>query len=357
MAQRRRIKRLDPAVFNLPVDAIRAGEFTDPYSAAARGVLQKLDPPTEVLLQIAAEHPGIVSGVDEALAILKLCAEEWGDLTVHALFDGDRVDAWDTVMTIAGPYAAFAHLEKLVQGVLARRTRVSTGARELVEAAGTKPVLLFPGRHDHLLMQRGDLIAAQSGGVLLLWSDRPPALRAVVPALALVPHSFIAATGGGTLAAAKSFTEAIRPRKLSLVVPVDFENDAVRTSVEVAQALEDRLWGVWLGTPDHLVDKSIIPVMGTFPPTGVNPELVWNVRNALDADGYGDVKILVAGGLPADRLREFEEVGVPVDAYGVGSTTFVARSAFAADIVKVNGAEVSRAGRALKGNSRMERVR
>ena len=355
MSPRRR-KRLDPSVFNIPADAIRAGEFTDPASLGARGLLQKLEKPPAVILQVAAEHPGVVSGVDEALAVLKLCAEEWSDLTVHALFDGDRVEPWETVLTIEGPYPAFAHLEKLVQGVLARRTRVSTGASALVEAAGTKPVLLFPGRHDHLLMQQGDLIAAQSGGVLLLWSDRPPALRAVVPALALVPHSFIAAMGGDTTEAAVAFTEAARP-KLSLVVPVDFQNDAVGTSVQVAQALEGRLWGVWLGTPDHLVDKSIIPVMGTFPPTGVPPELAWNVRNALDAEGYGDVKILLAGGLGAERIRWLEEEGVPVDAYGVGSTTFVARSAFAADIVKVNGRALARAGRALKENSRMERVK
>lgn len=352
----RRRKRLDPSIFNLPADAIRAGEFTDPSSLAARSLLQKQAPPQVVVLQVAAEHPGVVAGVDEALAILKLCADDWGALRVHALFDGDRVEAWEPVLRVEGPYAMFAHLEKLMQGVLARRTRVSTGARELADAAGTKPVLLFPGRHDHLLMQRGDLIAAQAGGVLLLWSDRPPALRAVVPALALVPHSFIATMGGSTVDAATAFMEAVRP-KLSLVVPVDFDNDAVGTSVQLANALQERLWGVWLGTPDHLVDKSIIPLMGTFPPTGVNPQLVWNVRNALDAEGFGDVKILVAGGMGAERIREYEEEGVPVDAYGVGSTTFVARSAFAADIVSVNGTAVARAGRGARDNSRMERVR
>jgi nicotinate phosphoribosyltransferase len=352
----RRRKRLDPSVFNLPVDAIRAGEFTDPASMAARENLLKLAESPNVTLQVAAEHGGVVAGVDEALAILKQCADDWSALSVQAMFDGDLVEPWETVMTIEGPYAGFAHLEKLVQGVLARRTRVATGARALSEAARIKPVLLFPGRHDHLLMQSGDLIAAQAGGVLLLWSDRPPALRAVVPALALVPHSYIAAMGGVTTDATRAFADTIKPR-LSLIVPVDFENDAVGTSVAVARALEDRLWGVWLGTPDHLVDRSIIPMMGTFHPTGVNDQLVWNVRNALDAEGYGDVKILVAGGLGADRIRQYEEEGVPIDAYGVGSTTFAARAAFAADIVKVNGSEIARAGRSWNPNSRMERVK
>ena len=354
MAGRRR-KRIDPAVFQLPVEAIRNGEFSDPSSRRARDLLSREPQPT-VLLQFAAEHEGVVGGVDEAIAILRLGAPDWNELSVQALFDGDRVESWETVMTVEGPYTSVAHLEKLCVGVLARRTRVCTGARLLADAARSKPILLFPGRHDHYLMHPGDLMAAQVGGVILLWGDRPAALRAVVPPLALVVHSFIAAIGGSTSDAARRFAEAREPRT-GIVVPVDFENDAVHTSVEVASALEGRLWGVWLGTPDTLVDRSIIPEMGTFPPTGVNPQLVWNVRNALDAEGYGEVKILVAGGLTAERIFAYEEDGVPVDAYGIGSTGLSARAAFAADIVLVDGKPVARAGRALRPNSRMERVK
>ena len=30
--------------------------------------------------------------MDEAIAILKLCSEDWDALTVHALYDGDRIE-------------------------------------------------------------------------------------------------------------------------------------------------------------------------------------------------------------------------------------------------------------------------
>lgn len=337
------------------MDAIRAGQFSDPSSTRVRELLSRTPQPP-VLLQLAAEYPGVVSGIDEAIAILRLASDDWSALTVHALYDGDRVDAWETVLTVEGPYTAVAHLEKLCVGVLARRTRVSTGARLLADAARIKPVLLFPGRHDHYLLHPGDLVAAQAGGVMLLWGDRPAAIRAVVPPLALVLHSFIAAIGGSTVDAARQFAES-RERRTGIVVPVDFENDAVRTSLDVARALEGGLWGVWLGTPETLVDQSIIPAMGTFSPTGVNSQLVWNVRNALDGEGFGEVKILVAGGLTAERIRGYEEEGVPVDAYGVGSTALAARAAFAADIVRVDGREVARAGRGVRPNGRMERVK
>jgi len=47
---------------------------------------------------------------------------------------------------------------------------------------------------------------------------------------------------------------------------VDYENDCVRTSLEVARALDDRLWGVRLDTSRYLVDRSIMPQMAPSTP-------------------------------------------------------------------------------------------
>jgi nicotinate phosphoribosyltransferase len=97
--------------------------------------------------------------------------------------------------------------------------------------------------------------------------------------------------------------------------------------------------------------------MGTFRPTGVSPQLVWNVRNALDSEGFGDVKILVAGGFDAARIHEFEEEGVPVDAYGIGAAMYDGRFDFTADIVQVDGKPQSMTGRELRPNAKLERVK
>ena len=59
----------------------------------------------------------MLGGIDEAIAILKLCSHDWEALTVHALHDGDRIEPWETVMTIEGDYTLFAHLETLYLGV------------------------------------------------------------------------------------------------------------------------------------------------------------------------------------------------------------------------------------------------
>ena len=100
-----------------------------------------------------------------------------------------------------------------------------------------------------------------------------------------VPHALIAAYGGNTVLAATKFAEWA-PDDFNIVVLADFENDSVRTSLEVARALGPRLWGVRLDTSGQLVDRSLWDEMGDFDPRGVNERLVRNVREALDRDGF-----------------------------------------------------------------------
>jgi nicotinate phosphoribosyltransferase len=100
-----------------------------------------------------------------------------------------------------------------------------------------------------------------------------------------VPHALIAAYGGNTVLAATKFAEWA-PDDFNIVVLVDFENDSVRTSLEVARALKDRLWGVRLDTSGQLVDRASLERDGRLRPRGVNERLVRKVREALDRDGF-----------------------------------------------------------------------
>ncbi len=117
-----------------------------------------------------------------------------------------------------------------------------------------------------------------------------------------------------------------------------------------------------LDTSGTLVDKSVIPQMGTFKPTGVNEQLVHNVRNALDAEGFRAVKIVVSGGFDAERIRRFENEHVPVDAYAVGSAFFTGAGRFdyTADIVAIDTGtgwrECHKVGRPERPNPRLSRV-
>lgn len=346
--------RLDPAIFNLPVEKMRSGYYSDKYFVRAREILLADHTRPRVTMQVFGKSHAFLGGVDEAIAILKLCAIEWKDLAVHALHEGDEVAPWETVMLIEGPYDAFAHLETLYLGVLARRTRVGTNTRRVVEAAAPKQVMFFPARHDHWLVQTGDGYAAHVAGAIGVSTDAQASWWGS-EGVGTVPHALIAAYGGDTVLATKKFADYIPP-SVQVVALVDFENDCVRTSLECARALGDRLYGVRIDTSEMLVDRSLWDDMGRFKPNGVNPQLVLNVRQALDREGFRDVKIIVSGGFSVEKIKEFEELRVPVDAYGVGSSLFQGRFDFTADVVLREGKPCAKVGREYRANPRLERV-
>ncbi len=347
-------QRLDPGIFHLPVEKMRAGYYSDKYFVRAREILVADGARPHVTMQVFGKQAAFLGGMDEAIAILKLCSERWDELVVHALYDGDSIEPWESVMLIEGPYDAFAHLETLYLGVLARRTRVGTNTRRVVEAAAPKEIMFFPARHDHWLVQTGDGYAAHIAGAIGVSTDAGASWWGS-EGIGTVPHALIAAYGGDTVLATRKFAEHMDPA-IKLITLVDFENDCVRTSLEVADALGDRLYGVRLDTSEMLVDRSIVPQMGTFKPTGVNPQLVHNVREALDARGFGHVRIVVSGGFDVEKIRLFERLQVPVDAYGVGSSLFAGRYDFTADVVMRDGRPSAKFGRGFRANPRLERV-
>ena len=351
----RRRKRIDPALFALPVDQIRAGFYSDAYFNSSRTALRAAGRVARVTWQLSAKTAGWIGGIDEAVALLKLCSDDFPALEVHALYEGDRAEVWDTVMLVEGDYASFAHLETLILGTVARRTRLCTNLRTLVDAARPKPIYYFGARSDHPVLQPGDGLSAHIAGAASLSTDALGAYTGKT-GVGTIPHALIAAYDGDTVAATLAVA-AVTPPEVPLIALVDYENDSVATSLAVARALDGRLWGVRLDTSEFMVDRSVVPQMGAFRPTGVNPVLVWNVRNALDAEGFGDVKIVASGGFTLSRIRAFEEEGVPVDAYGVGASVHEGRWDFTADVVALDGRAQSKAGRELRPNPRLERVK
>jgi nicotinate phosphoribosyltransferase len=355
--------RLEPEIFRLPVERLRDGYYSDAYFNFTKQLLGERDRHPRVLMQVFQKNRSLLGGIDEAIAVLKLCSGTrvdggwelgWHELDVRALYEGDPIAPWEPVLTIEGDYALFAHLETVYLGCMARRSLVMRNVREVKGAAGDKEILFFPARHDHWLVQTGDGWAAHVAGAIGVsteaqaswWGGR---------GVGTVPHALIAAYGGDTVAAARDFAERFAG-EMNVTVLVDFENDSVRTALEVAEALGDKLWGVRLDTSENLVDRALLDELGSFQPTGVNPTLVQRVRSALDAAGHEHVKIVVSGGFDAPKIRTFEELGAPVDAYGVGSSLLRGSNDFTADIVEVDGRPCAKVGRGRQPSERLDQV-
>jgi nicotinate phosphoribosyltransferase len=357
-------QRLDPSVFRLPVERMRDGYYSDQYFNLTRDLLVAEGRHPRVLMQIFQKEQSILGGVDEAVAVLKQCAgrrlpdgdweDGWEELVVHALYEGDEIGPYQTVMTIEGDYSLFAHLETVYLGCMARRTLVMRNVASVVRAAAGKPILFFPARHDHWLVQTGDGWAAHVAGAIGVSTDAQASWwggRGV----GTVPHGLIAAYGGDTVTAATAFA-ARYYGEMNITVLVDFDNDSVQTALDVAGALGERLWGVRLDTSERLVDRALQDVPNQEAHHGVTPLLAQRVRRALDLGGYEHVRIVVSGGFNPAKITAFEAAGAPVDAYGVGSSLLRGSNDFTADVVRVDGRPVAKAGRSEKPNPRLSRV-
>ncbi len=357
--------RLPPETFRLPVERIRDGYYSDAYFNFTKELVTVEGRRPRVLMQVFQKERSLLGGIDEAIAILKLCAGEydgdgewvpgWDRLEVKALHEGDEISPWETVMTIEGDYALFAHLETVYLGPMARRSLVMRNVRDVVEAAQGKPILFFPARHDHWLVQTGDGWAAHVGGSIGVSTDAQASWWGGT-GVGTVPHALIAAFGGDTVAAAKAFCRRYSD-EMKVTVLVDFDNDCVGTSLDCARALGAQLWAVRLDTSERLADKTMVERFGEeAAPRGVAPELVLAVREALDREGFAHVRIVVSGGFKAEKIRQFEAAGVPVDAYGVGSSLIRGANDFTADVVVVDGRPCAKVGRQLNPNPRLEAV-
>src|SRR5437660_4572428 len=295
--------RLDPSVFRLPVERIRSGYYSDAYFVYTKQLLEAENHHPRVLMQVFQKRDSVLGGIDEAIAVLKLCAGHeqgdrwvpgWDQLTVHALREGDRIAPHETAVTIEGDYSLFAHLETVYLGTLARRSLIMRNVLQVVEAARGKQIFYFPARHDHWLVQTGDGWSAHVAGAIGVSTDAQASWWGG-RGIGTVPHGLIAAYAGDTIKAAQVFADRYH-EEMNITVLVDWENDSVRTALEVAEALGPKLWGVRLDTSEDLVDHSLWNEMGGFKPTGVNPRLVEKVRSGLDQAGYPHVRIVASGG-------------------------------------------------------------
>ncbi len=405
-------ERLSPSIFDIPVAKIRRGYYSATYFWREKRILEKRRHAKKVVMQVFQKKDATICGTDEAIAVLKLASgyyrdperiykifdryvekqrevrklrleknynktelamkellnleieldRSWEDtsreLDIRALYDGDAIAPWETVITIEGLPQYFAHLESVYLGILARRTLVATNVSNVVKAANGKPILFFADRFDHYENQPGDGYAATVGGVSGVatgimgeWWGRK--------GMGTIPHALIACFGGDTVEATLAFAREYP--EVPCISLVDFHNDCVKTSLEVADRFRAeglKLYGVRLDTSETMVDESIIRngQFGQEKPTGVTPILVQNVRRVLDRNGHDVVKIGVSGGFNKAKIKLFEAKKVPVDFYGCGSSLLKGEGDFTADIVIVDGKPAGKKGRWFRPNPRLEKV-
>jgi nicotinate phosphoribosyltransferase len=363
----------------------------------------------------------VIVGVDKALAMLRHCTgyfegetfvETWDQLEVQAVhdgaitpYDGDPMNV-KPVIRVRGRYRDFANLETPMIGILSRASRIATNVYDVLKAARGKPVLFFPARFDLHEVQAADGYAYDIA-VQRFNRDYGQTVRPFISTDAqgdwwgavgggTVPHSIIACFLGDTTAAMRAFART-QPLEIPRIALVDFHNDCTRTSTEVATAFWEEyraayerqdetgmrrwtLFGVRLDTSGSMIDYGIEPLGDPDLDMGVTPRLVTQVRRALDNlwTSWGvsgeweerarhycrSIKIVVSGGFDHERIKLFEQLRIPVDIYGVGSSLMSndkrTNTDFTADVVRVKldgqWVDMAKVGRRACDNPDLEPV-
>lgn len=362
---------------------MKHGWLSDRYFVRTAATLRHAGMDPVVTMQVFAKRSGVLAGVYEAIRLLQTQLAEGADyrnLSVETLMDGDRInqegsEQWETVMHITGRYRSFAHLETPLLGVLADRTLVASNTAAAIGAAGGREVIFMAARHGDWRRQVADGYAALVGGASSVSSDANGAWWGA-RGVGTMPHAMIAAFGGDTVEATLAFTRYVRDEEpgVGIVALVDYDNDVIFTSLKVARAMEREfgpgvLRGVRVDTSERLIDQSLMEdpeLYGRAHLTGVNSHLVRKLRRELDREGFDYVGIVASGGFTPAKIRRFEADGVPVMAYGVGSSLLGHNSGggeglltdfdFTADIVEVDGDPQAKKGRRKQPNLRLVRL-
>src|SRR5512135_1080892 len=280
-------KRLTNETFKLDIERMRRGWYSDKYFENINRMLTVLSAehytyqgkhddlpagisaegiPTgdvEVEMQWFGRRPGmtVVAGVDKALAMLRHCTGYYdGDLFVDTSnrlevwavqdgctvkYDGDPANI-QPVIRVCGRYRDFALLETPTLGSLTRSSRVATNVYETFVAARGKPVLFFPARFDLHEVQAADGYAYNIA-VQRFNLDHAKELGAFISTDAqgdwwggagggTVAHAAIASFLGDTGEAMLQFARVL-PSAIPRIALVDFNNDSVRDSLRVMEAM------------------------------------------------------------------------------------------------------------------------
>ena len=321
-------------------EAVLSGHTADIYFSHTQAILRAegLDP--VVTMEVFANAAGILCGIKEVLALLAQALP--ADAEVRALAEGQPVGAKEVALRIQTQYSTFGLYETAVLGMLSHCTGWATAARRVVEAAEGVPVVSFGARHVHPLVADRLEYAAIVGGCAGCATPAGAELAGVT-AVGTIPHALVLIFGD-TVEATAAFDRHIGA-DIRRVALVDTFKDEAEESLRVAAALGRKLWGVRLDTP---------PERGR-----VTPDLVKEVRARLDQAGCAWVKIVVSGGVDAERIRLFRERGAEVDLYGVGSAISGAPPIdFTADLKAINGVPIAKRGRipGITENPRLERI-
>jgi len=308
-------------------EEIKGAEVADVYFHRTMEILRSRgleDTPVHAEVAYKTSDPDewfVVAGLDEVARLLEDVGVE-----ARAVPEGTICRPNEPVLTISGPYSAFAEHETALLGFLCQASGVATGAARCRLAAGERPLISFGARRMHPaitpMIERAAYLGGCDGVAVEL-----AARRLGIPASGTLPHALVLILGS-TAEAARAFDEVIAPGVRRTVL-IDTFDDEKFGALIAARAIPDTIYAVRLDTPGNR--------RGDF------RDLMREVRWELDRNGFEHVKIFASGGIDVEYILHLNPV---CDAYGVGGAIAdAAMIDYSLDIVEVAGEDRSKRGK------------
>ncbi|MBI4329854.1 MAG: isochorismatase family protein [Chloroflexi bacterium] len=326
--------------FRPPIGAL-FGETVEVGLTRALGIMKGagFDPPATT--EVRAGRAGTLGGMDQVRSFLEKGLSK--DKTeVYALEDGEEFRKDEVVLRITAPHQSYMIYETTYLGFLAQSSGWATAARECVRAARGVPVVNLSARNSYPTIVGYMEYASVLGGCKHPATVSGGNLAGLEAAGPLSEKLFLSLGGPErTLAELKKYALA----KERVIVPVGVRGEPVEESLFLARGLGGRLHAVKVA----LVNRG----------QPLTPETVKEVRASLNAAGFLDVLIFLAGDVTPETIKHFLDNGAPVDYFGVEN--YIAAAApvsFEAELCQVGEKALLRPGR-LAGptpNRRLRRV-
>lgn len=236
------------------------------------------------------------------LAGLRFTSDVW------AVPEGVPVFGDEPLMRITGPLAEAQLVETALLNQVCYSSLVASNAAQLVAAARGKAILEFGARRAH--GPNGAMTGARAAmvGGCTATSNVAAGREFGVAVSGTQAHAWIMAFDS-ELEAFREYAKTFPHACVLLVDTYDTLHSGVPNAITVARELAEHgesLQGIRLDSGDLA-------------------SLATQSRRLLDDAGFPAVQILASGDLDAARVAELEQLGAPIDGYGVGTSLLTAR--------------------------------
>ena len=227
---------------------------------------------------------------------------------VWAIPEGTPAFGDEPLLRVTGPLAEAQLVETALLNQICYSSLVASNAAQLVAAGRGKPILEFGARRAH--GPNGAMTGARSAmiGGCTATSNVAAGKAFDVAVSGTQAHAWVMAFDT-ELEAFREYARTFPDSCVLLVDTYDTLGSGVVNAITVARELAEQ--GVAL--------------QGIRLDSGDLASLSTHARRMLDEAGFPDVKILASGDLDAARVADLEQIGAPIDGYGVGTSLLTAR--------------------------------